>query len=390
MVASSDPSLPARPIRLHPEYTLVALETLGSDQRSVIERGGGAGTAAVLLPRHGDGPTYGLSARAQRLLERVLATGEDQSSAALASETKDLATWVLDGVLQLRVGHLWRSGPQTVEDLALPTPPSADNAAGALESLSRAALDYTASLRLRTVGDMARRLYCYHRWPASPSWSRRLATTAAVRAWLDAPETATALARDWVSAPPPPDNDRWRIFRHRSTTAGLVPGPRYKLYVSPRPDNLRDALGVALGAFTEHEVPVFKVADDLYGVLRPDKLVAYFSSRSQLKSVVAELRRTAARLPAQGVPFTAACTQDGLLSWAVDPPQRADAHSGVSSWRGWLVGRMAQAMIQAQAEASWGPASVVDYVLRRLWLDGVDATTWAPLDTAGADRARIQ
>nr|WSX76734.1 hypothetical protein OH826_24635 [Streptomyces sp. NBC_00899] len=387
VITAAGPCSIVHPLRLHPDYEIVALDALGPDQRAAIETAGGDGTAAVLVSRQGGGPAYAVSAEAYRLLNGVLGTVEGRRSVALpADRARDLAMWVLDCVLEVQADQQWWSGPSAMEFLELPGLPCVDAAETApLGILSRQALDYAASLRLRTTGELARRLYCYHRQPANASWSRLLATTAGVRAWLDRPATAATLARDWVGVTPPPDNDRWRIFHHRRSNATRVPASRHKLYVSPQPGYLRDALEVAVAVFTAYDVPIFKVADDMYGVLRPDKLVAYFSSPPQLEAVAAELRKVTAGLPAQGVPFTAACTDDGLLSWAVDPPPRATGHGGASSWRGWVVGRLAQAMVQAQTAGS--PASVVDYALRRIWLDGVDVATWTPVERASAGEA---
>src|SRR6185369_3495174 len=97
----------------------------------------------------------------------------------------------------------------------------------------------------------------------------------------------------------------------------------------------------------------FKIGADAAGLLRPDKIVLYFADQQSLLQVAGALH---ARLPgvrAQGVPFSAEITGDGLLSWGMDPParERVLAWHEPESWRLWVARRLALAMIAAQAAA---------------------------------------
>jgi hypothetical protein len=115
----------------------------------------------------------------------------------------------------------------------------------------------------------------------------------------------------------------------------------------------------------------FKVARRPDGLLRPDKLVAYFASLDGLRRAAARLEPAVRGLRAQGVPFTAAVTEDGLLSWGADPPDR-----GLGSWRAWLCGRLAEHLVDASRAGVRDPAAEA---ARRVAADGVDPATWAPV-----------
>jgi hypothetical protein len=154
----------------------------------------------------------------------------------------------------------------------------------------------------------------------------------------------------------------------------------YKLYVSAALDALPDALP----AVAEALAPVrgasgFKMARDVHGLCRPDKLVAYFTRLDDLREAAAELRERLAGCRAQGVPFTAEITADGLLSWGVDPPPDRELRAAAepNSWRFWIVRRLAAYVADARvhdpsAQEPWL------FALERLRLDGVDTDTWIP------------
>ncbi len=117
-------------------------------------------------------------------------------------------------------------------------------------------------------------------------------------------------------------------------------------------------------------------------MLRPDKMVAYFSSYEDLMGTAEKLKEELAGCAGQGVPFTAELAGDGLLSWGVDPP--AEEHGlpwlGRESWRLWVTNRLAVALIAA---STGGSANLEpwQFALRRLQLEGVDTRLWTPAGT---------
>ena len=108
------------------------------------------------------------------------------------------------------------------------------------------------------------------------------------------------------------------------TRAGDVT-PAYKLYVSPVCAQLPEAFGAVAAAVSRSASFQWKVGSDVYGLLRPDKIVACFTDFADLHATAADLLAKLDGCPAQGVPFTAAIESGRLLSWGIDPP--SDEHT---------------------------------------------------------------
>ncbi len=117
----------------------------------------------------------------------------------------------------------------------------------------------------------------------------------------------------------------WPGKARARTRAGDVT-PAYKLYVSPVCAQLPEALGAVAAAVSRSASFQWKVGSDVYGLLRPDKIVAYFTRYfADLHATAADLLAKLDGCPAQGVPFTAAIESGRLLSWGIDPP--SDEHT---------------------------------------------------------------
>ena len=154
-----------------------------------------------------------------------------------------------------------------------------------------------------------------------------------------------------------------------------------KLYVSPRPEALADAFPRIADAFVRTYVRSFKVGRGIEGLLRPDKIVAYFDDRAHMADVAALLGRLLRGCPAQGVPFTADAGADGLLSSGVDPPA-ADA---AASWRSWVTKRLAASLTARRGTPGVDPVAAA---LADIRTAGVDPDRWLP--TANAFRGSNQ
>lgn len=174
----------------------------------------------------------------------------------------------------------------------------------------------------------------------------------------------------------------WLSFTHNA--APPEPHAGFKLYVSPRPEALAGAFPILADRFAALDVRAFKVGRSLDGLLRPDKIVAYFDTRAHLDIVAAAVAKALAGCPAQGVPFTATWPgkgwdADGLLSHGVDPPPG----SAASSWRAWVTRRLADALVAARPATG---AAAVEAVLRAAAAGGIDTTRWTA-DAAFLPRA---
>lgn len=156
----------------------------------------------------------------------------------------------------------------------------------------------------------------------------------------------------------------WISFA-RSGEAALT-GPACKLYVSPRPEALAHAFPIVADVFAGARIRSFKVGRGLAGLLRPDKIVAYFDDRAHLDETARLLARRLRDCPPQGVPFTADAGGDGLLSVGVDP---ADPSEG-ASWRAWITRKLARGLIVTRR------IDRVAAALDSLRASGVDPETW--------------
>jgi hypothetical protein len=119
----------------------------------------------------------------------------------------------------------------------------------------------------------------------------------------------------------------------------------------------------------------FKIARSLPGLCRPDKLVVYFDRLDDLRLGAARLTAEMDGVAAQGVPFSAAVTLDGLLSWGADPPLGLAAPM---SWRTWVAERLAEYLVMARGRDGGAGMEPWQIALHRLRLAGIDTDTWVP------------
>ncbi len=267
-----------------------------------------------------------------------------------------IARLVSDGVLEAEHDGRFLSGPAAREVL-LPFAP--EEPGGRLATLSRQAVQYAQAMGPAPATVLGRRLYEYGRAPISPFQARSLGDEVAVEAYLGLSEGGCAAARlgaDWT--PVRGQDAYWRMWRPRLRPSAEGRGT-YKLYVSPKVADLPGVFLATIETLTGAPgVKGLKIGRDLAGLTRPDKLVAYFLRLEDLQKAALQLADRVKDAAAQGVPFTAEVAQDGMLSWAMDPP--------VGSWRLWVAARLATYL----SAGDWRHA------LARLRLDGVDTTTW--------------
>jgi hypothetical protein len=239
--------------------------------------------------------------------------------------------------------------------------------------LSLDALRYGQRLGLNDTTLLSARLYRYNTVPASPRISRwRVPGDAEITAWL----AASGRAATW-QRPEQDSAGAWSAWSRSGQPSG-GDEPVYKLYVSPLYEELRDALPVVIAAAVDSPAFAFKLGRPPFGVTRPDKLVLYFRDLAALLQAARELAIGLAGLRRHGVPFTAAITEDGLLSWGMDPG-RHDQTPGMEqeeSWRWWVTNRLAVALRNGgTAECGVQPWQVA---LERLRLEGISCETFAP------------
>ena len=336
---------------------------------------------AVLLPR--DGTAAGARALTTETASLFRSLRAPRPlDVAEGGGPRAIARLVLDGVLELEYHGEFVSGPAAHPAWFDGTAPCA---ASRHAALSHAAVRHGEALGIGGVG-LQRRLYQFNSRPATPEWRRRLAGDSAVTAFLGATDSQP---RDLTHALEP----AWHYWRRRRQPGSARGTPSLKLYVSPGIEALPDALRSTLMLLRSVKgMAAVKAARDVYGLMRPDNLVAYFTDATALDEAAAQLAEALAGAAPQGVPFTAERGCDGLLSWAADPPAGSATldWTGDSSWRAWITGRLASSLTLAAARPGRPARPIVPawiFALDRLSLDGVDPETWAPSDSMWCGQA---
>jgi len=295
---------------------------------------------------------------------------------------------VLDGFVEISDGPEFVTGNRAAAVL-LPGR-STDGARHRLAQLSWDAVEYGAALPLDDRGTLAMRLYAFNRLPLTAAHAARYPDAASILDPLV--DDGRLRAEGWGVTHA--NGGHWINFgrQPRGRRAGLSAAPggmSCKLYVSPAPSGLADAFRELLLALEAHDVRNFKVAGKAAGLLRPDKLVAYFDDQATLLAVGDRLADRLRGLPAQGVPFTAPIDGDGLLSWGADPPAAARPLSWLpqQSWRSWITESLAGALIDARRDPGDGATAPARFAVQRLQFEGVDVDRWAPMQTLWRDAA---
>lgn len=284
---------------------------------------------------------------------------------------------VLDGVLEIEHRGAFRSGAAALPALGLADVEHDASGGDVLARLAHEALRIGQALGLEDIEPLAAWLYDYNALPVTARWQRRLPGRRAVASFLGADDPTRM--RGWHASPPrgPDDWIGW-------TRAGIDARhgrsePTFKLYVSPRPDAVPSVFGVLVDTLAAGHAFAFKTGGSAAGLLRSDKMVAYFDSFEALHETAQRLAVRLAGTPVQGVPFTATIAADGLLSWGMDPPDAEAilAWQVKESWRLWVARRLAAALIAGRASAGEA-AEPWRFALERLRRRGVDVKRWQP------------
>lgn len=331
-----------------------------------------------------------------------------------------LAKLVIDQVLEVKDSDQFVSGAQAYNlFFAASALPEASSRIG---RLSIAALQYGQALAMSDIMELSMRLYNYQRLPVSSHWLQKFAGSVRVAQVLGVDSQGRhrhLLAKHWQSLPilsgslaaHPGPRETGSIdafdagkssqsFKNSSTEtaeegfAGWLSwnsrhvhpkadqeGDTYKLYISPLPDFIEEVFDIALKTLATTPAFHFKVGADVLGLLRPDKMVAYFSSLEDLQTASNLLAKRLEGCPSHGVPFTAEICGEGLLSWGVDPPESEQLLSWQprESWRLWLTNRLANALLTAKNAPRVNGENGLEpwqYALQRLRLEGVDTQSW--------------
>lgn len=285
-----------------------------------------------------------------------------------------VARLVADAILEVEEAGRFVSGAAALPLFAERR--SRGEGGGRLADISLAALRYAQDLAEDDALTLSLRLYGYNRRPLTPAWKRLLPKGESVLAWLGIDRGGarrSLLDRSWERTGG--SAEWWLSWRSRQDGDLSGGGSTWKLYLSPVPEALPESFGDILEALAAGRAAQFKIGADALGILRADKIVAYFPSFERLATAAEALETRLSGIPAQGVPFTSEIGGDGLLSWGVDPPREEAAIGGGESWRLWLTHRLARALLSARSVPDAEPWR---FALDRVRLEGVDTDTWTP------------
>lgn len=372
------PPLAGRRFRSSPWIELKQLRELDAGQREpFLQLENDPDFHGLFIPRPPLTMNLQSVGRATADLFRALTTPAPLDLAAHGDAVVDL---VLDGFLEIESGGDFLFGADAFPVVCPPL--SALDTRSATASLSRDALLHAQDLDTTDARELTSALYHYNRVPLTPFWKARFATPAAVLAHLEAGRAPlrTLLEEEWTAT----ESDRgpgWLYWFSR-TRPSETGGVTYKLYVSPRPERIREVFEIFVRVLSDSPAHAFKIGDGANGLLRPDKLLAYFTTFEELQDAAAALRNELAGCEAQGVPFTAQFEADrsALLSWGIDPPadERPLRWLGSESWRSWIVQRLGAAIAIAKLARSASAVEPWRFAIERARRDGVDVETWTP------------
>jgi hypothetical protein len=294
-----------------------------------------------------------------------------------ASAAADVVDLVLDGIFEVEGEGGFVFGADALPLLG--SPPDPPEPRDPVARLSRDALLYAQDLQTNEPQRLASALYLYNRIPLTPFWKTRFTTPEAILAHVGA-DRGTLRALLDLHWHPSQRSGGWLRWYSKSPVRRRRGAGTYKLYISPRPERIREAFEVVARVLATFPGTYFKIGDSSLGLLRPDKMVTYFATRKKLDDVANMLRRELAGCDAHGVPFSAGLDDAGLLSWGVDPPETEHVLQwlGRDSWRSWLARHLAGALSIAKLARTEAGVEPWRFAVERARRLGVDVKTWTP------------
>jgi hypothetical protein len=371
--------------RAHPSFELIVFDRLEAGERSALASlAGDPDFYGVLRPGAPGLSLKSVNRNVALLFSTMSSPGRIPSYVKTElgpGYERFVAELVLDQIIQVEQQGTFLSGP-AAKHLFLPAD-SHHEPTSRISALSQDAVKHAQYLQIDDPSMLAARIYFFNREPASPSRVSAFPSETEVARYLGIAkggQHADRLRRNWKAAPADPMSAGWIIWQNRrkSKPKGRS-GFGFKLYVSPPFEAMPEAFSAALNAFTETGVQRFKAGRDIYGLLRPDKLVAYFSSREHLDETASHLFTRLAGMPAHGVPFTCDLHGDGLLSWGMDPPRGTQVlpWQERQSWRLWVANKLAAALVSAKAQSP-PPTEPWKFAVERVRFEGIETNSWTP------------
>jgi hypothetical protein len=244
---------------------------------------------------------------------------------------------------------------------------------GANAALSLQALRHAAAQLAAGETKVWPCLYNYGRIRLSPAWMQRFPYEERVEEAL----STSRLHPCWREQPPPADNPRWRYFQNGDADAARHGPAPFKIYVNLHPDALATHLCAISHSLHEFDVAMFKVARDVFNLLRADKLVIYLHDMAVQRALSLHLDGLLQGARVQALPFTGAVGEGGAVSCGFDPPPHMLAELQATSWRSWITRECASALQSGFAQRIRG-GDLLAHALEQIQQRGVDTGRWVP------------
>ncbi len=292
---------------------------------------------------------------------------------------------VLDSVLQVLADGEFISGVEAVNRVLTSSKNlaySGDKRAY-IQTISERGIHLAFNSALTTPQDLATYLYNLNCIPINRRWKRHLPDSKALAAYLHLRDDGT-----WQGMPnsirsrqirldekgePDTFDLYWRSwdFKKRKHPKDK---PSYKVYFSPLPQDLPRVFQIVRGAVAESGAHFMKIGRHLAGILRPDKLLVYFSEYKQAFDFASLMSEQLISLDPQGVPFSFQVNpKNPIVSMGVDPPHKIGESY---SWRLYITTKLALAIQGARRDGTKNP---LEYIHAYMQLIGVDSLRWRPL-----------
>lgn len=378
-----------RTVRLNPQYQMIRLRSARGPVREIARR------------LSADRDLYGLllSDAAEQLPAKAIGRDVWDLLSALQSPrsaridgvdtspeyAQFLKKQIIDGVIEVATDSGFKSGINAVDGLGKLL--AVSQPVNEIQRLSWRAIELAYRSAIGEVNQLACRLYFYNRLPVSRHWLTRFPNESHILRFLQ-------LERDgsWPGMPAairagtPKPSSKDRILFHRYWRSWIVRASRrikpaksqvFKVYLSPVPDGMAKVLHIALDLLPGSGAFHMKAPRTVQGILRPDKIIAYFTDRRDAEAFGRQVLEKSPSVEAQGVPFTSAIDAGALASWGVEPPASAQAFAWQerNSWRFWVALRIARAILNVRKAQAKDP---VHSILSAVEVSGIDTRRWLP------------
>ncbi len=295
---------------------------------------------------------------------------------------------VLDEVLEVSHRGRFIAGVDAVNRVLYPGRIGSEAGPGegmnCIQSLSRGAILTAVKSSCDDPRDLSFILYAFNRIPMSRYWRMRFPDEAAVAEFLGLKEDGSwegmparvrvrPVKRDEQGEPMPFDVI-WRSW-NTGEQGEEWKKPKYKVYVSPAAKDLPEVFRMVREGMLKWNVSSMKTGREIQELLRPDKLMLYFSDYRSALDCAAEIADMLSPFGYHGVPFTCPVWEDNPgVSVGVDPP---DGLTGSGSWRSYIADKIALAIKSIRRR---GEDDYLDHINTHLRALGIDGSNWRPVN----------